>query len=112
MNYNELNHVTDVSFIMDSLPKLSLLDLSDNDIRDIPFGALRGYPALERLYLSNNEIGHISRDALADLPSLAELDLSRNKLIADAMEGHIFDLPRKENEPFNSLNSVGLVKFE
>ena len=64
LNHNQLNHVTDVSFIMDSLPKLSLLDLSDNEIRDIPFGALRGYPSLERLYLSNNQIGHISREAL------------------------------------------------
>ena len=64
LNHNQLNHVTDVSFIMDSLPKLSLLDLSDNEIRDIPFGALRGYPSLERLYLSNNQIGHISRDGL------------------------------------------------
>ena len=60
--HNQLNHVTDVSFLMDSLPRLSLLDLSDNEIRDIPFGALRGYPSLERLYLANNQIGHISRD--------------------------------------------------
>ena len=62
LSYNQLNHVTDVSFIMDSLPRLSLLDLSDNEVRDIPFGALRGYPSLERLYLANNQIGHISRD--------------------------------------------------
>ena len=60
--HNQLNHVTDVSFIMDSLPRLSLLDLSDNEVRDIPFGALRGYPSLERLYLANNQIGHISRE--------------------------------------------------
>ena len=64
LSHNQLNHVTDVSFIMDSLPRLSLLDLSDNEVRDIPFGALRGYPSLERLYLANNQIGHISRDDL------------------------------------------------
>lgn len=36
----------------------------------------------------------MSKDALADLPSLTELDLSSNKLIADAMDGPIFDLPQ------------------
>ena len=69
------------------------MDLSDNDIRDIPFGALRGYPALERLFLASNQISRVSLQALADMPSLVELDLSDNKLIADAIDGPIFDLP-------------------
>ena len=42
LSHNGLTEVSDVSFVMDALPKLRLLDLSDNDIRDIPFGALRG----------------------------------------------------------------------
>ena len=43
-------------------------DLSNNDIRDIPFGALRGYPALERLLLASNQISRVSLQALADMP--------------------------------------------
>ena len=93
LSHNGLTEVSDVSFVMDALPKLRLLDLSDNDIRDIPFGALRGYPALERLFLASNQISRVSLQALADMPSLVELDLSDNKLIADAIDGPIFDLP-------------------
>ena len=55
LNQNDLTEVSDVSFVMDALPRLRLLDLSNNDIRDIPFGALRGYPALERLFLASNQ---------------------------------------------------------
>ena len=89
-----LNHVTDVSFVMDTLPRLKRLTLKDNEIREIPFGALRGYPSLEMLSLANNQISRVSAQALADLPNLAELDLSKNKLIADAMDGPVFDLPQ------------------
>ena len=52
-----------------------------------------GYPALERLFLASNQISRVSLQALADMPSLVELDLSDNKLIADAIDGPIFDLP-------------------
>ena len=48
--------VSDLSFVMDTLPKLRFLDLSNNDVRDVPFGAFRGYPALERLYLASNQV--------------------------------------------------------
>ena len=81
LNHNDLTEVSDVSFVMDALPKLRLLDLSNNDIRDIPYGALRGYPALERLFLASNQISRVSLQALSDMPSLIELNLSHNKLI-------------------------------
>ena len=97
----------------------SVLDLSNNDIRDIPFGALRGYPALERLFLASNQISRVSLQALADMPSLKELDLSDNKLITDAIDGPIFDLPNLkilnlsknklsllDNRLLNSLNRL------
>ncbi len=50
------HQVSDLSFVMDTLPKLRFLDLSNNDVRDVPFGAFRGYPALERLYLASNQV--------------------------------------------------------
>ena len=52
--------MSDLSFVMDTLPKLRFLDLSNNDVRDVPFGAFRGYPALERLYLASNQVSLIS----------------------------------------------------
>ena len=55
------SQVTDVSFMIDSLPQLRVLDLGRNLIEDIPFGALRGYPRLEKLLLSRNQIGELSQ---------------------------------------------------
>ena len=43
--------------------------------------------------MASNQISRVSLQALADMPSLVELDLSDNKLIADAIDGPIFDLP-------------------
>ena len=42
------------------------------------------------------------------MPSLAELDLSRNKLIADAVDGPIFNLPQLKilNLSFNKLSKL------
>ena len=58
---NDLTRIADVSFVMDSLPALRVLDLSLNNIAGIPFGALRGYENLERLHLASNQISHVSR---------------------------------------------------
>lgn len=43
------------------------------------------------------------------MPSLRELDLSDNRLIADALEGPIFDLPNLSslNLSFNKLSRLG-----
>lgn len=87
---NDLTQLADVSFVMDALPRLRVLDLGDNEIRGVPFGALRGYPALERLSLASNQIVQVSRNAFADMPSLEDLDLSDNKLMADSLETPIF----------------------
>ena len=83
--------VTDVSFMIDSLPYLRYLDLSNNLLGDIPYGALRGYPALEKLYLSKNQIAELSQDSFQDLPSLKELSLSNNKLTSRSIDGKVFN---------------------
>ena len=41
VNFHIISRVTDVSFMIDSLPVLRVLDLGRNLIQDIPFGALR-----------------------------------------------------------------------
>ena len=49
---------------MDSLPALRVLDLSSNNVADIPYGALRGHgwtDNLERLHLASNQISHIAK---------------------------------------------------
>ena len=59
----------------------------------------------------------MSAEAFADMPSLAELDLSKNKLIADAVDGPIFNLPQLKilNLSFNKLVpetfSIGFLRL-
>ena len=105
---NRINRVTDVSFMIDSLPYLRFLDLSKNLIGDIPYGALRGYPALERLYLSENQITELSQDAFQDLPSLTSLLLDQNKLTSRSIAGSVFSLPNLKTLDV-SLNKLSTI---
>ena len=59
-----------------------VLVLSDNDIRTIPRGALKGLSNLELLVLSGNKITLIAPGAFEDLKSLRRLDLGGNRLTA------------------------------
>ena len=54
------------------------------------------------------QVSRVSAEAFADMPSLAELDLSKNKLIADAVDGPIFNLPQLKilNLAFNKLSKL------
>jgi len=58
--------------------------------------------------LTFHQISRVSAEAFADMPSLAELDLGRNKLIADAVDGPIFNLPHLKilNLSFNKLSKL------
>ncbi|CAB4068071.1 unnamed protein product [Lepeophtheirus salmonis] len=89
LNRNKIQSLSDINFLMDTLPRLRYLELSENEIRDIPFGVFRSYPKLERLFLSGNQISQISTEGLADMPSL-RLDISNNGITLidkDAFKG-------------------------
>jgi len=105
---NQISKVTDVSFMIDSLPLLHLLDLSQNLIEEIPYGAMRGYPRLEKLFLSDNQISDLSEDAFADLPSLTDLNLNSNKLTSSSIDGAVFSLPNLKSLDIsdNKLNKI------
>ena len=108
LDNNRITRVTDVSFMIDTLPYLRFLDLSSNLLDDIPYGAMRGYPALEKLYLADNQIRDISQDAFQDLPSLTELILSKNKLTSRSIDGQVFNLPNLKtlDVSFNKLSKI------
>ena len=56
------------------------LDLSINEISELPEGVFGGLGDLQRLSLAGNDLKSLPEDVFADLVSLAELDLSGNKL--------------------------------
>lgn len=63
-----------------NLPNLVDLKLNDNKLDRIPI--FHGLISLEVLDLANNEIREITLAALQALPNLTHLDLSRNMIIA------------------------------
>ncbi|XP_076167066.1 artichoke [Ptiloglossa arizonensis] len=89
---NDLSHVTELRSIMEALPRLKFLDVSHNQIEEIPFGALRGHPTLERLHLDHNRVAFLQRETFTAMPALRELRLKNNSL-SNLLEAPFWDLP-------------------
>ncbi|XP_051941124.1 vasorin-like [Hippocampus zosterae] len=80
LSQNELREVPDGVFKM--LSKLKNLDLSSNFITHISKESFSGLVQLERLYLHQNHIQSIQREAFEGLEMLLELKLQGNELIS------------------------------
>ncbi|KAF7482482.1 toll receptor 11-like [Marmota monax] len=59
---------------------LRVLDLSNNELCVLPYGAFSFIPQLEELWLSGNNISNLSSESLEGLKQLKTLDLSWNKI--------------------------------
>lgn len=94
---NEISRISEVRSILDALPTLKYLDLSNNQLTEIPFGALRGHGTLEQLQIDNNYLKLIERDALMAMPSLRELRLKNNSL-TDLLPMPFWNLPALKGE--------------
>ncbi|XP_068620779.1 protein artichoke-like [Battus philenor] len=89
---NKIMHISEFRALLDALPRLKFLDMSDNLLQEIPRGALRGHPSLERLHLNSNSIKFIEGEAFMAMPALRELHLGKNSL-GDMYEGPFWNLP-------------------
>ncbi|XP_045515611.1 protein artichoke [Pieris brassicae] len=89
---NKIMHISEFRSLLDALPRLKFLDMSENFLQNIPRGALRGHPSLERLHLNKNNIKFIESEAIVAMPALRELQLSNNSL-SDMNEGPYWNLP-------------------
>ncbi|CAH2104910.1 unnamed protein product [Euphydryas editha] len=89
---NKIMHISEFRSLLDALPRLRYLDMSDNLLQEIPRGALRGHPNLERLHLNRNNLKFIDADSFTAMPALRELHLSNNSL-NDLNEGPFWNLP-------------------
>lgn len=94
---NDISRIEEVRSILDALPTLKYLDLSNNQLAEIPFGSLRGHGTLEQLHLNNNHLRLIERDALMAMPSLRELKL-RNNSLTDLLPMPFWNLPALKGE--------------
>ncbi|KAI4143550.1 MAG: hypothetical protein L6R39_004529 [Caloplaca ligustica] len=61
------------------LPELRILNLSYNELYDIPQRSLRRWQFLNELYLSGNELTSLPSDDLGEVPSLKVLHINSNK---------------------------------
>ncbi|CAK9812555.1 Protein artichoke [Anthophora plagiata] len=89
---NDLSHVTELRSIMEALPRLKFLDVSHNQIEEIPFGSLRGHLTLERLHLDHNRVAFLQRETFTAMPALRELRL-RNNSLSNLLEAPFWNLP-------------------
>ncbi|CAG9784598.1 unnamed protein product [Diatraea saccharalis] len=89
---NQIMYISEFRALLDALPRLRFLDLSENLLQEIPRGALRGHPSLERLHLNKNNIKYIQADAFVAMPALRELHLKNNSL-SEMYEGPFWNLP-------------------
>ncbi|MCI5149401.1 MAG: GTP-binding protein, partial [Candidatus Electrothrix sp. MAN1_4] len=91
---------TDCAFLKE-LPKLLLLNLSNNEISDLSF--LNGLSQLQELYLSHNQIKDLS--FLKDLKQLRDINLSRNHIEDISAFRELISL-RELNLTFNRIVSL------
>lgn len=89
---NDLSHVAEVRSVLEALPRLKFLDVSHNQLQEIPFGALRGHPTLERLHLNHNRLAFLQRETFTAMPALRELRLKNNSL-SNLLEAPFWNLP-------------------
>ncbi|KAJ7600616.1 hypothetical protein C8J56DRAFT_1010451 [Mycena floridula] len=75
------NHFTDdMLHALTVLRELRVLNLSFNDLQDIPPSFLRSFSKLEELYLSGNKLANIPTEDLPKLTRLSVLYLNGNRL--------------------------------
>lgn len=89
---NDLSHVAEIRSVLEALPRLKFLDVSYNQLEEIPYGTLRGHPTLERFHLDHNRLGFLQRETFTSMPALRELRL-RNNSLSNLLEAPFWNLP-------------------
>lgn len=104
---NDLSHVAEIRSVLEALPRLKFLDASYNQLKEIPFGALRGHSTLERLHLNHNGLALLQRETFMAMPALRELRLKNNSL-SHLQEAPFWNLPalKVKKRSRSSFNSV------
>ncbi|XP_051163678.1 protein artichoke [Leptopilina boulardi] len=89
---NDLSHINELRSILEALPRLKFLDVSYNQLEEIPYGSFRGHPSLERLHLDHNRLKYLQRESLSGMPALRELRL-RNNSLTNSLDMPFWNLP-------------------
>ncbi|CAH1183084.1 unnamed protein product [Phaedon cochleariae] len=90
--HNDISNIGELSSVLDSSPRLVFLDMRHNQLRTIPFGALRGHPTIEQIDLGFNRLRSIDKEAFIAMPALRELKLANNS-VSDLFPAPFWNLP-------------------
>ncbi|CAG9764628.1 unnamed protein product [Ceutorhynchus assimilis] len=101
------NHILELDFSLKNLSKLKLLDLSGNQINNLPDGIFDDLSNLTVLYFYNNNLTELSRNSLSGLNNLRLLEVSQNKL-KDIAEDTFADLHNLVNISLRDNNIRGV----
>ena len=95
------------------LHQLEVLDLTDNQLMNLPTVALNGLPGLRKLFLDYNKIGVLSEDSLSTVTNLDELSLAYNLLhdLPDSIFAKLANL-RLLNLHGNKIDFITQSKFD
>lgn len=99
LNYLNLrqNILTKCDDIVQELPSLRILDVSDNKIKRLNHKFLLNCPNIEYLYINDNPLNEIVHTSIFDMKKLKYLDLSKTNIIKfDFMLMNDKQLPSKE----------------
>ncbi|XP_023245705.1 follicle-stimulating hormone receptor-like [Copidosoma floridanum] len=66
--------------LINRTPNVTTIDLTSNNLTDIPARAFRSYPGTQILLLRRNRLSHVHENAFDDLTKLAVLELDDNHL--------------------------------
>lgn len=79
--------IASIHYLLAGLNGLETLDLSFNELTDVPSAALSPTGRLGRLYLGGNDIAGVRTAAFANLKHLRLLDLSHSQALASLAAG-------------------------
>ena len=94
------NHITAITDGFFSMPSLTILDVSDNRLRTLPWNALSELDYLESMFAFSNELTSLRNKTIGGFKRLKTLEISNNHIV-DIEEGFL-DIP--------SLNTVVMAR--
>ncbi|XP_043260717.1 toll-like receptor Tollo [Colletes gigas] len=107
---NKLQDIVSLGFsdwVESCTPSLEVLDLSNNDLSELPDRTLSNLHSLTSLKLQDNAIAAVGDHALSGLTALRALNVSSNRLVA--LPPELFSKTRELRELILSNNSLAVL---
>ncbi|TKR62726.1 hypothetical protein L596_026647 [Steinernema carpocapsae] len=110
LNRNTINTIDAQAFSGTLADSLVEIDLSDNQLRQVPTQSLAVLQRLKKLYLNRNRLTQLSPSSFLGLEGLLKLELAGNKLTDESLgDGSVFRPLRTLNELSLETNALTVI---